>query len=224
MNAPTKTQTSSDDRPNLENLAELDKASQPATVQIVSVPPVKVADTDRVVSWSRRSTEKTPVVAEMRYRAVIVPAASLKVPDDACRSKFASLLQSTIHDLADARFQAHIKDQMHATEMPAALLSLDNVLAFWAEEKQRATVDAAKIIEWLKASATFKTLSLAQQAGWLNRLPKIAAPSYKGLINKEQAAAIISKISEDDTEHAVCVFCMTRLNNILGEESTTDVL
>jgi hypothetical protein len=210
---------------NLDSTTEMNDASTVTQLQVVSVPPLKVADTERVVSWSRRNTEKTPVPETERYRAVVVAASTLKVPNDACHSPFYSLLQSTIHDLADATFQAWVRDNMLATTMDAGRLSLDKVLAFWAEEKQRTTVDAEKIIAFLKTSATFKGFATNKQKTWLHRIPKIAAPAYRGSIDQEDAAAIIAQIHDDDLADPVAVYIIQRCNNILtGDKSAKEAL
>ena len=195
--------------------------TKPATVQIVSVPPTKIADTEHVVSWERRSTEKNPVAQDQRYRGVVIPAAALKVPDDACKSKFAMLLQSTIHRLADASFTAWVKDKMQETQMPAALLTVDAVLAYWAEEKQRQSVDGDKILAWLPTSELWKVLNEKQQITWKTLLPKVAAPSYKQIIKQDEAAVIITRIPEADHQHPVAVFILQRCNNVLSDERTS---
>lgn len=194
-------------------------AIAPAMLQIVSVPPVQVKDTERVIAWSRRSTEKTPVPATERYRGTVVPTKMLKLPEAACSSKFQRLLQSTIYDLADAKFTEYVKERMHEIEMPASLLSLDNVLAFWAEEKQRNLIDADKIVAWLKDSKTLAALPAAKRGIWLSKVPKIAAPGYKMQWTKPDAASLIAKLQDDELEHPVAVFIATRCNNILAAES-----
>lgn len=194
------------------------------TLQIISTPPLQVAETDMVVCWSRRSTEKNPVAAAERYRGVTIKRAVLAVPAEKCNSAFHALLQSTIHNLADAAFTAWVKDKMQETQAPTSLLTLNNVLAFWAEEKQRQVIDGEKIAEWLKTSATYASLNEQQKKGWLNKLPKIAAPSYAMAFAKEQAAAIVSKLHADDLEHPACVFVAMRCNNVISKEPEVDTL
>jgi hypothetical protein len=209
---------------NLNDLSAMDKASQPTVVQIVSVPPVATKDDERIVSWSRRSTTQNPVAAADRYRGIVVKADSLLVPTDACNSKFYQLLQNTVHSLADACFTEWVKDNMHVTQVEAAKFCLDRVLAYWAEEKQRLSVDADKIIAFLKDSATFKKFGADKQKVWLHRVPKIAAPGYKNLLTKEQAAAVIAQLSDDDIENPICIFIATRCNAILNAESANEAL
>lgn len=67
-------------------------AIAPAMLQIVSVPPVQVKDTERVIAWSRRSTEKTPVPATERYRGTVVPTKMLELPEAACSSMVATIV------------------------------------------------------------------------------------------------------------------------------------
>jgi hypothetical protein len=210
---------------NLSNTAELGAATEMRQLQVVSTPPLKLADTDHLVFWSRRETDKTPVPETERYRGVIVPKESLLVPHVACSSPFYALLQSTIHELAKACFTAWVRDNMLAIHVDAARLSLDRVLAFWAEEKQRTTVDAEKIIDFLKQSKTLASFTANKQKTWLHRIPKIAAPAYRGSIDQEDAAAIIAQIHDDDLADPVAIYIVQRCNNILlGDKSVKEAL
>jgi hypothetical protein len=182
--------------------------------------PQTLTDNQIAVIWSRRSTDKNPVAAENRYRAVVLPASRLQLPDGACTSKFQSLLQSTIHQLAETKLQADLKDGMHLREVPEASLSLDAVLSFWAEEKQRQVIDASAISKWLAESATFASLNPAQQAVWKTQLPKIAAPSYAMIFNAEMAAVIVSKIADADLEHPAALFVCQRCNSVISKPAT----
>jgi hypothetical protein len=196
-----------------------------STVQIISTPPVGgIKDGTTLVSWSRRSTEKNPVPTAERYRGVVIPAANLALPDGATTSKFSRLLQSTIYDLAAGKFQAYITDRMFEATMPTAVLTLDSVIAFWAEEKQRQTIDAAKITDFLKSSETIKTLPENTAKVWISKVPRIAAPSYKNLFSKEQAAVIISKLADADNHSPIYDFIVTRCNNIISEVSEEEAL
>lgn len=196
-----------------------DVEDAPKMLQVSSIAPTKTPDHHLNICWQRRSTDKNPVDAAMRYRGVQVHESVLALPDGATSSKFHALLQNTIHQLADAKFTAWVRDNMHATEMPASHITLDSVLAFWSEEKQRQTIDAEKITAFLKASKTFAALTPAQQKGWLEKMPKMAAPSYKLLFNKEQAAVIVSRFHPDELDDPVLIFLATRCNNILSDES-----
>lgn len=188
-----------------------------ATLAVVTVAPAKLADNEHLISWTGRSTEKNPLDATNRFRGIVVHSATLAIPDGATTSKFSKLLQETIHKLADAKFSADIKDQMTASTVQAAAYSLDAVLAYWAEEKQRQVIDGAKIIDWLKQSATYQALDAAKQKVWLSIVPKMAAPSYSNIFTTAQAAAIVAKIADADTDHPIALFIATRCNNIINK-------
>lgn len=192
------------------------------SIQIVSVAPATTPENHTTVSWIRRSTATNPVATEQRYRGVTIHSSLLQIPDGSTTSKFSTLLQNTIYDLAAAKFQDYIKERMHETTMPEAVLSLDSVLAFWAEEKQRQTVDAEKITAWLKGSETLAALPANAQTVWLTKLPKIAAPSYRNLFTKAQAAAIVSKIADSDLESPIAAFIANRCNVIIADVSMAD--
>lgn len=192
--------------------------------QVVSTPPAKLEDNTVAISWSRRSTDKNPVKTEERYRGIVVPAATLALPDGSTTSKFAALLQATIYDLADKKFAKWAADNMLVTEVDASLFSLDAVILYWAEEKKAAQMDGAKIADWLKTSKTYKDLPEAVQKTWLSKIPKIAAPGYANFFSKGQAATIVSKLHADDLEAPAAQFIMTRCNNIISRESQEEVL
>lgn len=194
------------------------------TTQVVTVPPVKLDDNQHVISWSRRSTDKTPVKAEERYRAIVVPSASIRLPDGATTSKFSELLQSTIHELANNKFAAWAKDNLMVTQVDASLFSLDAVILYWAEEKKAAQVDASKITDFLKASKTYEALSDEAKKVWLSKIPKIAAPGYANFFSKAQAATIVSKFHADDLESPVAAFILNRCNNIITRETQEEAL
>lgn len=189
---------------------------------VTTVAPAKVADNEQVIAWSRRSTAANPVANENRYRGVTIHRSTLAIPDGCTTSKFSKLLQDTIDGLATARFTDYIKDRMQDKEIPAAILSLDNVLAYWAEEKQRSVINGEAVLNWLKSSATLAAMDANKQKTWTTKVPKIAAPSYINIFSKGEAAAIIAKIAEADADHAIAQFIATRCNAIINNESIED--
>lgn len=205
------------------------KTDAPATtettvpmLQVLSTPPAEVAKDMQLISWSRRSTEKNPVPAAQRFRGVVQAIGVLTLPDGSTTSKFSKLLQNTINDLADARFTAWVKDNMHATEMPASFTSMDSILAFYSEEKQRQTIDGDKLAAWLKTSKTVAALAANLQKSWLEKLPKMAAPGFANIFTRDQAATIVSKIHEDEVDAPEAAFIITRCNTIINKVSEVD--
>lgn len=194
------------------------------TTAVLSVAPTKIGDNEHIISWSRRSTDKTPVKNEERFRGIVIHSSSLALPDGATTSKFSSLLQSVIYELADKKFAAWAKDNMMVREVDLSLFSLDAVLLFWAEEKRAAQVDGAKIADWLKTSTTFAELSKELQAVWLSKIPKIAAPGYANFFTKGQAATIVAKLNVNDLDSQIAQFIANRCNNIITRESQEEVL
>lgn len=207
---------------DLNNAAAFEAATNAQSVealQIFTTP--QVVPAGRIaIEMRRRSTKENPVPREQSYRCVLVPEGLLAINAGATQSKFVTLLQTTIHELARDRFAAFIKDNEAAATIPQALLSLDNVLAFWAEVKASQRIDAATIVEWLKQSATLQTLAPAAAAVWLRELGKLAAPSYASVFTKKQAASIVAKLADADLEHPTCAFVATRCNAILSRDDT----
>lgn len=197
-------------------------ATETKLTQVVSVAPAKLEDNTMLVSWSRRSTEKNPVKTEERFRGIVVPTASLALPDGATTSKFSALLQSVIYDLADKKFAKWAIDNMLVSEVDPTQFSLDAVIAYWAEEKKASQMDGAKITDWLKASKTLAALPEAAQKVWLSRLPKIAAPGYVNLFSQKDAASLVSKLHPEDLDHPAAVFVVTRCNTIISRESVQE--
>lgn len=198
---------------SIENLASVNMLQ-------VFTAPQKVAANTLAIEWKRRSTKTNPVDEANRYRAIHVAEGAMLIGNDACQSKFQVLLQSTIHDMA-AKMLAEELAETDKREVQAARYTVNGVLAYWAEEKKRQTIDAAQIVTWLKASKTFESLNANQQRAWLERLPKLASPAYRSVLGadpKQAAAVIMSRLHDDDLEHAVCVFLSERLTNIINAE------
>lgn len=168
-----------------------------------------------LVAMDRRSTDANPCAAHERHRSILVARSALQVPPDRAHSQFYALLQSTILKLAEGMFAAWAKVNLAATEYPSAKMTLDSVLAYWAEEKQRESIDGAKILAWLAASATLAALAPAKQAVWKSKIPKIAAPSYRQNFSKDQALAILAQLADSDAAHACAIFIAQRCQNII---------
>ena len=196
-------------------MSTITNAATTASKQVFSTPPLSIAETCRLVSWSRRSTTQNPVDAANRYRGIVVESAALAIAPDACTSKFQRLLQSTIHNLADAMFQAWATDNLPALEYDGAAITTDSVLMFWADKKSKETIDGAAILAWLEASETWKILNDKQRAAWKTLLPKIAAPSYRASFTVSEATKLAARIVESDGEHATGLFILQRLANIM---------
>lgn len=204
--------------PDLNNIESLAVASAPAMLSISTVAPDSVSSPFLLIRKDQRDSKLHKVAECDRHRSILVHESALLVPASSTSSKFLSLLQATILDLAKARFEAFLKDQPLAKEVPAALFTIDSVLAFWAEEKASQRIDGASISSWLLASATFASLTPKSQEVWKKELPKFAAPGYKMAFSKANAAAIIARIADADIEqsNAVCEFIMQRANNIIS--------
>ena len=82
----------------------------------------------------------------------------------------------------------------------------------------------AAVLAWLEASKTWAALTETQRAAWKMKLPKIAAPSYKGSFSTGEAAKIMARFDEEDADTPTGLFICQRLNNILGEQSQEDAL
>lgn len=205
---------------DLANLAELSIAT--ATTLQVFTTPQEVKAPMLAIEWRRRSTKQNPIAEANRYRAILVNEAAVTIAPSDCASKFAKLLQSTIHDLA-SKMLADELGETDKREVQAARYTINGIMAHWAEEKKRQTIDAAAITEWLKQSKTFASLNANQQTAWLTAMPKMAAPAYRNCLGsgdrgKAAAAVALSRLHADDTDNAVCQFLAERLGNIMSAE------
>jgi len=176
------------------------------------------------LEYSRRSTEKNPIDAAQRYRAALIGEDQLRIDAGAVPSKFTVLLQSTIYDLAQTKFQKEmLESNMLATTINPSSYTIDAVLAFWATKRESEKVDAATITAWLTASATLKQPGFEdgtkKRAVWLNRIPKIAAPAYKASFSQAEAASILAQFNDADLENPIGAFVATRLNTIIEQQS-----
>ena len=199
------------------------------SAQIHTRPPVAITEGATIVAWARRSTEKNKISEAERYRGIVVQAASITPPADACASKFQRLLSATVAKLAEDQFTAWCKQDgnMMKAAYDGPAITVDSALMHWAEQKQRESIDGAAITAWLKQSATFAAFENdKQRAAWLTIMPKLAAPSYRQALKPDQAQTAILRIADADAEHAVCQFLMQRLSNIMtpAEDANADAL
>lgn len=204
------------------NTAQTSILRTEASAQVLTVPPIALAEGCTVLFWKRRSTKETPVAQENMYRGMVIEYDKIKVPDDACKSTFSRLLQATISSLAQEMFTAWAAENITAPIYTGAAINVNSVLSFYAEQKQREVIDAKQIAEWLPKSATWGTLSEKQKAVWLKLMPKIAAPAYRNVgISPTSAGTAILRFADEDAEHPVCCFLLQRLTNIAAV--TTDL-
>lgn len=208
---------------DLSSLSALSAASSVAASAdcAISTVPAAVPAGFVLLEMRRRSTKETPVARENAYRCALVPDSMLAFDTSATPSRFVALLQSTLLDLACARFAEFCKASPSALTVDARLFRVDALLAYWAEVKQSQRITGEAISEWLKSSATLATLPPAAQAVWTRELPKMAAPSYAGVFTKKQAASIVARFADADLDHPICCFVAGRCNAILSREETS---
>ena len=174
------------------------------------------------ISTTQRNSERKAVTADQRCRCVLVPEASIQPDAGTMPSKFLHLVSSMLCDIAADRLKQQWQENGDPREVSASLFTVDSLLVFAAERKQREAMTGEKVAAWLKESATLRTLNDAARATWLARLPKIAAPGFRGSFTAEQAATIAGKISEEDHASPVCSFVLGRLASIMEAASTVD--
>lgn len=204
---------------DLNNASAFASASATADAAISTVPVATPAGS-LLLEMRRRSTKETPVARENAYRCALIGEAITAIDAGSVPSRFSVLLQSTINDLAQARFAEFCKANPTALTVDQRLFRVDALLAYWAEEKQSQRITGASITEWLAQSATLRSVPAAAATVWTRELPKLAAPSYAGVFTKKQAASIVARLHDDDLEHPVCVFVATRCNIILNKEDS----
>lgn len=211
---------------DLNNTAELQAATEAASQIITAQSKAETPSNMILLESRRRSTTANPVPADQQYRAALLPESILQLPEGATSSKFAVLLQSELHRLAADKFAAVTKAQPMLREIEHASYSIDNVLAYWAEERQRQQITPENVETWLKQSATLAALPEQKRAAWLKLLPKIANKNAAAVITKDMAAVIVTKIADADQEHPTAVYIMRRCDKIMSsdEDLTADAL
>lgn len=207
---------------NLSSLAELEAASA-VTVRVHTVPQSVPAAHFQLVA-KRNSTTANPVPECNRLRVVNVPEQFLLLPADSTRSKFHTLLQSTLLDLAADVFKAWTADNMTASEFDPRRVTVDAVLKFWATEKESQRISAETITEWLKTCDTLTGFSAAKRDAWTRRLPKFASTQYRGNFSRSDAESIAAQITDADASHPVAVFILNRCGIIINAEETSEAL
>lgn len=188
---------------------------------ITTVEPATVPAGFVLVAARQRSSKEKKVEASQRFRGILVPEAAILPPVEACHAQYREILVSQIDALASEKLAAVWKDS-DPKEVRADAFTLASILAYFAEKKQRQSIDGAAITEWLKASATLATLTEAQQATYLRVLPKLAAPGFRGVLSAENAATVAQRIADDDAATTVGAFVMKRLADIMEAVSTAD--
>jgi hypothetical protein len=209
---------------NLNDLQSLAAASA-TTAQVFTADTVTPVGTHKLVKGSRASKGKEVPESE-RVRIAFVPEGPLLIDAGAVPTKYAQLLQDTIHDLAKARFVAMLKQAPLLREIPIAAFTISALLEWTNAERESSKVTKPAILEWLKTSETLKALSLAKQTVWLAKIPQLALGTDLVLaaFTHQQAASIISQLSDADCEHAIGQFILARCNLILETEELADSL
>ena len=209
----------------LANVSELAAATAPLMLAISTVELAAIPKGTILIESRRRSTKENPVTDAQRYRAICVPEMMILLPNEAAQSKFHQLLQSKIQELAEARFAEFIKGNPLSSEVSAELFSINALLAYWAEEKKRASMSGEKILAWLKESATFASFTDdKKKAAWSTILPKLAAPGFRAAMTPAQATTVLAQINDSDLEHPTAIFVVNRLNSIMQSAADVDAL
>jgi hypothetical protein len=190
--------------------------------QVLTVQPAKLENDQHCVFWRRRSTKQNPVKPENAFRGVVIPADLLRIPEAVRVRPFDALLQATIYQLANEKFQSMIEESPDLKSVEAEEIDIHAVMAFYKQKQDAAAIDGAKILEWLLSSETFGILTERQQLTWKTKLPKIAAPSYAGIFTQGEAAAIVARFTAGDADSDIGEFILTRCNAIISKVSQED--
>lgn len=165
-----------------------------------TVPPSELPNgTILVRSDLRKSATKAPTEAE-KHRSIAIVAPST----DGVPSKFASLLQEKLAEIATAKFTAAMEATNRlATTVPVSDYTVDALLQFAAVQSESRRLSSETIGNWFDSSATLKGLQAAgknekQQATWKAMLSKLASPNSG--ITKEVATMLLAGIAEADVE------------------------
>lgn len=178
-----------------------------------------------LICVTKRETKQSGSIPEdQRFRGIVIPSDWITLPSDACRSAFTAILQRAIFDVAADRLSAYLSEDWNRKTVPAASFTIPNLLTYWAEEKQRSSIDGKQISEWIKAQAWIPADVLS---GWQAKVPTIAAPSYRNLFKKTQAASISSRILQSGIKlenDPIAAYIVQRCSNILATEEQEQAL
>lgn len=164
-----------------------------------------------------RSTEKNPVEASQRYRVAFIPESLRLIDAGAMPSKFASLVQATIDGIAQERFAAMLaEDGMSLAAIDPKAFSVDALLMYWAEQRDRQRITKESLLSWLEGSATFASLSEKAKQLWRSRIPGILAPLYRNAFTVNEATNIVAKIADSDLSDPHAVMLANRLQIIIA--------
>jgi len=164
-----------------------------------------------------RSTEKNPVAAHDRYRVAFVPEQPLLIDAGGISSKFASLVQARIHEIAQERFAALLAEEgMSLQAIEPRMFTVDALLGYWAEERERSRITKESLLSWFAGSATAATLSEKSRQLWQARLPGILAPLYRNAFTVNEATQIVAKLADADMSDPHAVMLANRLQIIIA--------
>lgn len=193
------------------------EAATAALVPVYTVPTATPAGM-HALEYSRRSTEKNPIPSEHRYRVAFIPEGLRAIDAGAIPSKFATLVQASIDAIAKDRFENQCKEaEMRLAAIDPRAFSVDALLAYWAEDRERSRITKESMLAWLQSSATFTSLqSDAVRRIWLQRIPGILAPMYKNAFTVGEATQIAAKLADADIADPHCVLLANRLQIIIA--------
>lgn len=190
--------------------------TQSVLVPIYTVPTPTPAGT-YALEKRARSTQQNPVDASNRYRVAFVPEQPLLIAQDGVSSKFAALVQARIHDIAQERFAALLAEEgMSLQALEPRMFTVDALLSYWAEERDRSRITKESLLAWFDSSATAASLSEKGRQLWRTRLPGILAPMYRNAFTSNEATQIVAKLADADMGDPHAVMLANRLQIIIA--------
>ena len=208
---------------NVNAAATVETTEQSSKLVPIYTVPTPTPAGMHALEYSRRSTDKNPVAQSERYRVAFIPEELRLVSAEGMASKFHALVQARIDELAKQRFEAMCKAEgpMLAAIDPRAF-TVDSLLMYAAEERERSRITKESMLAWLTSSATFASLSDAGKKLWQARVPGILAPMFKNAFTRNEANSILAKLHNDDMSDPHCVLLANRLSIIAEAASIED--
>lgn len=187
----------------------------------------KVSPTESLVYFRRKDTAKQPVAETDKFRGVlIVPPYVLPAASESLHEVFADAISEAFFASAGDILRNFCDANKDAREVSADLFSFSAVVAKMQESQTSQRLNGEQILNWFDGSKTAEDAATRyshtaakpdKRFAVLREKYGSLASNNPGGINPQLATKMISYISPDDTDNAVCKALLKKLEKLSVE-------
>lgn len=200
-------------------------------LSILHTEPSKMEEGKQLIESRRKNVAET-----LRYRAVFIPAIAFSAvfEPESIAAAMQGAIAAAVEDAAKeilASYTQGTETAEKATEVPASMFTLENIVARMQEQQTSVRLNGDQIASWYDSSKTkgdAATRYGADEAG--TKKQNALREKYKSLasnnpaIDSVLASKMVAYINEEDTEHAVCKAVLKRLERLMQTKVNADEL